>query len=75
MRLLGATRHDADALRLTRRGMYCCVPMMDEFLNSVNDVREHVRAEPDACNEEAKVPVSAIGGIPRGQGLAPGGGK
>jgi hypothetical protein len=66
MRLLGATRHDADALRLTRRGMYCWVLMMAEFFNSVNDVREHmrehIRAELDAWNEEARVPVSAIGG-------------
>jgi coproporphyrinogen III oxidase-like Fe-S oxidoreductase len=66
MRLLGATRHDGDALRLTRRGMYCWVLMMAEFFNSVNDVREHmrehIRAELDAWNEEAMVPVSAIGG-------------
>jgi coproporphyrinogen III oxidase-like Fe-S oxidoreductase len=64
MRLLGATRHEADALRLTRRGMYCWVLMMAEFFNSVNDVREHmrehIRAELDAWNEEAMVPMSAI---------------
>jgi coproporphyrinogen III oxidase-like Fe-S oxidoreductase len=66
MRLLGATRHDADALRLTRRGMYCWVLMMAEFFNSVNNVREHmrehIRSELDAWNEEALVAVSAIGG-------------
>jgi len=65
MRALGATRHDADALRLTRRGMYCWVLMMAEFFNSVNDVREqmreHIRAELDAWNEEAAVPLESIG--------------
>jgi coproporphyrinogen III oxidase-like Fe-S oxidoreductase len=65
MRAVGATRHDADALRLTRRGMYCWVLMMAEFFNSVNDVREHmrehIRAELDAWNEEARVPVESIG--------------
>jgi menaquinone C8-methyltransferase len=64
MRALGATRHDADAIRLTHRGMYCWVLMMAEFFNSVNAVREqmreHIRAELDAWNEEAKVPVAAI---------------
>ncbi len=65
MRLIGATRHDADAIRLTRLGMYCWVLMMAEFFNSVNGVREqmreHVRAELDSWNEEARVPVSSIG--------------
>jgi len=79
MRLLGATRHDADALRLTRRGMYCWVLMMAEFFNSVNDVREHmrehIRAELDAWNEEATVPVSAIGGLSKGPGLGQGSGR
>jgi coproporphyrinogen III oxidase-like Fe-S oxidoreductase len=69
MRAVGATRHDADALRLTRRGMYCWVLMMSEFFNSVNDVREHmrehIRAELDAWNEEATVPVESIGGLAR----------
>jgi len=69
MRMLGATRRDADGLRLTRRGMYCWVLMMAEFFNSVNDVREqmreHIRAELDAWNEEAKVPLSAITGLTR----------
>jgi coproporphyrinogen III oxidase-like Fe-S oxidoreductase len=65
MRLLGATRHDADALRLTQRGMYCWVLMMAEFFNSVNEVREqmreHIRAELDAWNEEAGVRLESIG--------------
>ena len=65
MRLVGATRHDADAIRLTRLGMYCWVLMMAEFFNSVNDVREqmreHIRAELDAWNEEARVPLESIG--------------
>jgi len=69
MRLVGATRHDPDALRLTRRGMYCWVLMMAEFFNAVNDVREqmreHIRAELEAWNEEAKVPLESIGGLSR----------
>ena len=44
MRLLGATRHDPDALRLTQRGMYCWVLMMAEFFNAVNAFREQMRA-------------------------------
>lgn len=68
MRALGATRHDPDAIRLTHRGMYCWVLMMAEFFNSVNAVREqmreHIRAELEAWNEEAKVPVAAIGRLP-----------
>jgi coproporphyrinogen III oxidase-like Fe-S oxidoreductase len=68
MRAIGATRHDADAIRLTRRGMYCWVLMMAEFFNSVNSVREqmreHIRAELETWNEEAKVPLSAIGRTP-----------
>ena len=68
MRTIGATRHDADAIRLTQRGMYCWVLMMAEFFNSVNSVREqmreHIRAELETWNEEAKVPLSAIGRTP-----------
>ncbi|HXW11019.1 MAG TPA: hypothetical protein VD737_10400, partial [Steroidobacteraceae bacterium] len=64
MRAIGATRHDPDAIRLTHRGRYCWMLMMAEFFNSVNNVREqmreHIRAELDAWNEEARVPVSAI---------------
>ena len=71
MRLLGATRHDTDAIRLTRRGMYCWMLMMAEFFNAVNDVRErmreHVRQELDAWNAEVRVPLAAIG-----RGRAPG---
>ena len=69
MRLLGATHHDADAIRLTRRGMYVWVLMMAEFFNAVNNVREHmrehVRTELEAWNEEARVPVAAIGTLPQ----------
>ncbi|HET9820768.1 MAG TPA: coproporphyrinogen III oxidase family protein [Burkholderiaceae bacterium] len=65
MRLIGATRHDADAIRLTRVGMYCWVLMMAEFFNAVNDVREqmrgHIRAELERWNEEACIPPEAIG--------------
>jgi menaquinone C8-methyltransferase len=65
MRLIGATRHDADAIRLTRLGMYCWVLMMAEFFNSVNDVREqmreHIRSELETWNEAARIPISAIG--------------
>jgi len=67
--MIGATRHDADAIRLTRRGLYCWVLMMAEFFNSVNAVREqmrdHIRAELDAWNEEATVPVSSIARRPQ----------
>jgi coproporphyrinogen III oxidase-like Fe-S oxidoreductase len=65
MRAIGATRHDADAIRLTRLGMYCWMLMMAEFFNAVNDVRgqmrEHVRAELEAWNHEATVSVASIG--------------
>jgi len=68
MRLLGATRHDADAIRLTRLGMYCWMLMMAEFFNAVNDVRgqmrEHIRAELEAWNHEATVSVASIGRSP-----------
>lgn len=65
MRLIGATRHDADAIRLTRLGRYCWVLMMAEFFNAVNGVREqmreHIRAELERWNEEAQRPLEAIG--------------
>jgi len=71
MRAVGATRHEPDALRLTQRGMYCWVLMMSEFFNSVNDVREqmreHIRAELDAWNEEARVPLETVLGLTRGR--------
>ena len=58
-------------IRLTHRGMYCWVLMMAEFFNSVNAVREqmreHIRAELDAWNEEARVPVAAVGRAPARQ--------
>jgi len=62
MRAIGATRHEPDAIRTTRLGMYCWVMMMAEFFNAVNDVREqmrtHIRAELDEWNEEARVELS-----------------
>jgi len=62
MRVIGATRHEPDAIRTTRLGMYCWVMMMAEFFNAVNDVREqmraHIRAELDEWNEEARVKLS-----------------
>jgi hypothetical protein len=65
MRLLGAVRHDPDALRLTRRGMYCWMLMMAEFFNAVNAFREqmraHIRAELDD-RQEALLTLAA----PRG---------
>ena len=49
MRLIGATRHDRDAIRLTPLGMYCWVLMMAEFFNAVNafrdEMRLHIRSE------------------------------
>jgi hypothetical protein len=72
MRLVGATRHEQDAIRLTRRGMYCWVLMMAEFFNAVNDVREqmreHIRTELEAWNAEAAVPVSSIRRVHEGMG-------
>lgn len=43
MRLVGATRHGRDAIRLTPLGMYCWVLMMAEFFNSVNAFRDSMR--------------------------------
>jgi hypothetical protein len=41
---------------------------MAEFFNSVNSVREqmreHIRAELETWNEEAKIPATAIGHAP-----------
>jgi coproporphyrinogen III oxidase-like Fe-S oxidoreductase len=69
MRLIGATRHDTDAIRLTRLGMYCWVLMMAEFFNSVNNVREHmrehVRAELDAWNTVPIVLADSMTNSPR----------
>jgi coproporphyrinogen III oxidase-like Fe-S oxidoreductase len=44
MRMLGATRHDQDAIRLTPLGRYVWVLMMASFFNAVNTVREQMRA-------------------------------
>jgi coproporphyrinogen III oxidase-like Fe-S oxidoreductase len=72
MRLIGATRHDREGLRLTRRGMYCWVLMMAEFFNAVNDVREqmreHIRAELEDWNQEATVPLNAVRRVSQGVG-------
>jgi coproporphyrinogen III oxidase-like Fe-S oxidoreductase len=61
MRLIGATRHDRDAIRLTPLGMYCWVLMMAEFFNAVNEFRAemrlHIRAELDSYLEpEVAIP-------------------
>ncbi len=49
MRLIGAIRYDADAIRLTQRGMCCWMSMMSEFFTAVNTFRDkmrrHIRAE------------------------------
>ena len=49
MRLIGATRCDTDAIRLTERGMYCWMVLMSEFFTAVNAFRDqmrlHIRAE------------------------------
>lgn len=65
MRLLGATRHDADAIRLTPLGMYCWVLMMAEFFNAVNafrdEMRLHIRDELEGVTaSEVAVPLSAV---------------
>jgi menaquinone C8-methyltransferase len=65
MRLLGATRHDADAIRLTPLGMYCWVLMMAEFFNAVNafrdEMRLHIRDELDGGAPEVAIPLATIG--------------
>ena len=43
MRLIGAIRHEAKAIRLTARGMYVWLVMMAEFFASVNDLRDEMR--------------------------------
>jgi coproporphyrinogen III oxidase-like Fe-S oxidoreductase len=65
MRLVGATRHDTDAIRLTPVGMYCWVLMMAEFFNTVNafrdEMRLHIRAELDTWSApEVVVPLTAV---------------
>lgn len=65
MRLIGATRHDADAIRLTPRGMYFWVLMMAEFFNAVNlfrdQMRLHIRDElAEYDSEEVRIPVTQL---------------
>ncbi len=43
MRLIGATRHGRQAIRLTPLGMYCWVLMMAEFFTAVNEIRDEMR--------------------------------
>jgi hypothetical protein len=65
MRLIGATRHDADAIHLTSVGMYCWVLMMAEFFTTVNafrdEMRLHIRDELDTYSvPEVAVPLTAL---------------
>lgn len=65
MRILGATRHDRDAIRLTPLGMYLWVLMMAEFFNTVNafrdDMRLRIREELESWDrEEVKVPLDIL---------------
>jgi len=65
MRLLGATRHETDAIRLTPLGMYCWVLMMAEFFNAVNGFRDemrlHIRDELEGtAASEVAVPLAAV---------------
>jgi menaquinone C8-methyltransferase len=61
MRLVGATRHEADAIRLTQRGMYYWVLMMAEFFNAVNQFRDqmrsHIRAELAEYEDQRQSPT------------------
>jgi coproporphyrinogen III oxidase-like Fe-S oxidoreductase len=66
MRLVGATRHERDAIRLTRRGMYFWILMMAEFFNAVNlfrdQMRLHIREElAEYERDEVVVPFAQIG--------------
>jgi coproporphyrinogen III oxidase-like Fe-S oxidoreductase len=61
MRLVGATRHERGAIRLTSRGKYYWVLMMAEFFNAVNlfrdQMRLHIREElAEYEQEEVVVP-------------------
>lgn len=65
MRLIGATRHDSDAIRLTSRGMYYWVLMMAEFFNAVNlfrdQMRLHIREELATYeHDEIVVPLARL---------------
>jgi coproporphyrinogen III oxidase-like Fe-S oxidoreductase len=64
MRLAGATRHDADAIRLTDTGMYCWILMMAEFFNAVNvfrdQMRQNIRVElEEYASDSAPAPARA----------------
>lgn len=70
MRLIGATRYDADAIHLTSVGMYCWVLMMAEFFTTVNafrdEMRLHIRDELDTWSvPEVAVPVTALSRKPK----------
>jgi coproporphyrinogen III oxidase-like Fe-S oxidoreductase len=60
MRLVGATRHDSDAIRLTETGMYCWILMMAEFFNAVNvfrdQMRQKIRAELEDYGRDVAAP-------------------
>jgi len=65
MRVIGATRHDGDAMHLTSVGMYCWVLMMAEFFTTVNafrdEMRLHIRDELDTWSvPEVEVPLTAL---------------
>jgi hypothetical protein len=64
MRLLNATRHGRDEIRLTPLGMYVWVLMMAEFFNSVNAFRDamrlHIREELErGAVPEVRIPLAA----------------
>jgi hypothetical protein len=40
LRLLGTVKDDGDIFRVTEKGMYNISVMMEEFLRSLNDLRE-----------------------------------
>lgn len=66
MRLLGATRHGRDEIRLTPLGMYCWVLMMAEFFNSVNafrdEMRLNIRDELEiGALPEVRIPLTSVG--------------
>ncbi len=74
MRLLGATRHDQDAIRLTPLGRYVWVLMMASFFNAVNTVREQMRANirseieewDDDEGAQLAAPLGAVGPLSKG---------
>jgi coproporphyrinogen III oxidase-like Fe-S oxidoreductase len=60
MRAIGATRHEADAIRLTPRGMYCWVLMMAEFFSAVNEFRDEMRLH---IRDEKRFPSVVLGSL------------